>query len=146
MQDIKGTIVTKTEVENCLKELLAKEGYELHDRGFLAKLSSDIKATKDNESWYVEVLGYGTSGRERVGDFYRAFFQSISRLNNEDCKHIAIAMPESSRKIMHIRAKVYEKAWERIAKVFPELEIWLVDVENKKYQKTTWYYHLKYHD
>ncbi|OPL17547.1 MAG: hypothetical protein AVO38_00775 [delta proteobacterium ML8_D] len=146
MQDIKGTKVTKIEIENCLRELLREEGYTLDNRDFLSKLSSDIKATKDNESWYIEVLGYGTSGRKRVEDFYRAFFQSVSRLNNEDCGHIVIAMAESSRKILHIRAKVYEIAWERIAKVFPELEIWLVDVERKKYQRTSWDYHLKYNE
>jgi hypothetical protein len=138
--------VTKIETENCLRELLEKEGYLLEDRGFLSRLSSDIKASKDNESWYIEVLGYGTSGRKRVEDFYRAFFQSISRLNNEDCKHIVIAVPEGLRKILRIRAKVYEVAWKRIAEVFPELEIWLVDVENKKYQRTSWDYHLKHTD
>jgi hypothetical protein len=75
-------------------------------------------------------------------DFYEAFFQSVSRLNDKDCKHIAIAMPEQSRKILPIRAKMYKVAWDRIARVFPELEIWLVDIENKKYQRTPWIYWL----
>ena len=51
-------------------------------------------------------------------------------------------MPERVRKSLPIRAKIYKVAWERIAKVFPELEIWLVDVENKKYQRTSWIYWL----
>jgi hypothetical protein len=52
-------------------------------------------------------------------------------------------MPESLRKILPIKAKIYKEAWKRIAKVFPELEIWLVDIEDKKYQRTSWIYWLK---
>ena len=134
--------ITKIEVGSCLRELLADEGYKLGKKPGLGKLSSDIKAKKDNQDWYIEVIGFEESGIERVQDFYQAFFQAVSRLNNKDCKHIVIAMPEIARKILPIRAKIYKVAWERIAQVFPELEIWLVDVENKKYQKTSWIYWL----
>jgi hypothetical protein len=130
------------EVENCLKELLIEEGYRLGIKKGLGKLGSDIKASRDSENWYIEVIAYEESGIERVQDFFQAFFQVVSRLNNKDCKHCIIAMPESSRKLLPIRAKIYKIAWERIAQVFPELEIWLVDVENKKYQKTPWIYWL----
>jgi len=135
--------VTNIETENCLRELLKKEGYKLSSKVGLGKLGSDIKATKNNEVWHIEVIGFEESGLERVKDFYEAFFQSISRLNNKDYKHCIIAMPESSRKSLPIRAKIYKVAWERIAKVFPELEIWLVDIENKKYQRTSWIYWLE---
>ncbi len=134
--------VTNIETENCLRELLKKEGYKLSGKGGLGKLGSDIKATKDNEVWHIEVAGFKKQGVERVKDFYEAFFQAVSRLNNKDCKHCIIAMPEESRKSLPIRAKIYKVAWERIAKAFPELEIWLVDVENKKYQRTPWIYWL----
>jgi hypothetical protein len=136
------SIRTNIETENCLRELLKKEGYKLSGKSGLGKLGPDIKATKDNETWYIEVIGFEEQGLERVNDFYEAFFQVISRLNNKDCKHCIIAMPESFRKILPIRAKIYKIAWERIASVFPELEIWLVDVANKKYQKTPWIYWL----
>ena len=136
------SIITNIETENCLRELLKKEGYKLNSKTGLAKLGPDIKAAKDNEDFYIEVIGFEESGIERVNDFYEAFFQVISRLNNKDCKHCIIAMPESARKSLPIRAKIYKVAWERIAKVFPELEIWLVDVESKKYQKTSWVYWL----
>jgi len=134
--------VTNIETENCLRELLKEEGYKLSSKGGLGKLGSDIKATKNSEDWYIEVIGFEESGIDRVKYFYEAFFQAISRLNNKDCKHCIIAMPESSRKSLPIRAKIYKVAWERIAQVFPELEIWLVDVENKKYQRTSWIYWL----
>ena len=136
------SIITNIETENCLRELLKKEGYKLNSKTGLAKLGPDIKAAKDNGDFYIEVIGFEESGIERVNDFYEAFFQVISRLNNKDCKHCIIAIPESARKSLPIRAKIYKVAWERIAKVFPELEIWLVDVESKKYQKTSWVYWL----
>jgi hypothetical protein len=137
------SIITNIETENCLRELLKKEGYKVSNKIGLGKLGSDIKATKDNEVCYIEVIGFEESSLERIKDFYEAFFQSISRLNNKDCKHCIIAMPETSRKSLPIRAKIYKVAWERIAKIFPELEIWLVDVENKKYQRTSWIYWLE---
>ncbi|MGZ5486092.1 MAG: hypothetical protein ACXWFB_09325 [Nitrososphaeraceae archaeon] len=137
------SIITNIETENCLRELLIKEGYKLGKKSGLGKLGSDIKANKNNEDWYIEVIGFEEAGLERVKDFYEAFFQSISRLNNKECKHCIIAMTESSRKSLPIRAKIYKVAWERIAKVFPELEIWLVDIENKKYQRTPWIYWLE---
>lgn len=134
--------ITNIETENCLRELLKKERYKLSTKSGLGKLSSDIKATKDNEVFYIEIAGSEISRLESVKDFHEAFFQVVSRLNNKDCKHCIIAMPETSRKSLPTRAKIYKVAWERIAKVFPELEIWLVDVENKKYQKTSWIYWL----
>ena len=137
-----STTVTNIETENCLRELLKEEGYKLSSKVGLGKLGPDIKATKDNEAWYIEVIGFKEQDPERVKDFYEAFFQVISRLNNKDCKHCIIAIPESSRKSLPIRAKIYKVAWERIAKAFPELEIWLVDIENKKYQRTPWIYWL----
>ena len=137
-------ITSNFEIENCLREILVREGYKLNAKKGLAKLSSDIKATRDNEVFYIEVAGLEGSSLERVKDFYEAFFQTISRLNNKDCKHCIIAMPESSRKMLPIRAKIYKVAWERIAKTFPELEIWLVDIENKKYQRTSWIYWLEH--
>jgi hypothetical protein len=138
-----AAIITSKDIENCLREFLKKEGFGLSNKIGLGKLGSDIKATKNNENWYIEVIGSEESGLERVKDFYEAFFQVISRLNNKDCKYCIIAMPESSRKSLPIRAKIYKVAWERIANVFPELEIWLVDVEKKKYQRTSWIYWLK---
>ena len=133
---------TNTEIENCLRKLLIKEGYKLRNRSGLFKLGPDIKATKDNENWYIEVIGSEGSGLERVKDFYEAFFKSLSRLNNKDCNHCIIAIPESLRKFLYIRARIYKVAWERIARVFSEFEIWIVDIENNKYQTTSWDYWL----
>lgn len=137
------TVISNTDTENCLREVLESEGYRLNSKKGLGRLGPDIKAVKENEILHIEVIGYAESGLERVGDFYEAFFSSLSRLNDKDCRHCIIAMPLQSKKLMPIRAKMHKVAWKRIAEVFPELEIWLVDIENKKYQRTAWISWLK---
>lgn len=125
-------------IGDCLREILNSEGYKLNTKTGLGKLGPDIKASKDGETYYIEVIESEEAALERVKDFYEAFFQAVSRLNNRNCDYCVIAMQESSRKSLPIKAKLYKVAWARIANTFPELEIWLVDPENKKYQKTTW--------
>jgi hypothetical protein len=144
--EVMQSSVTKIEVENCLRELLKKEGYKLRSKKGRGKLGADIKATINKEDWYFETIGTGAgqSSIEGIRDFYHAFFSAISRLNNKSCKHIIIAVPESLRKILPVRAKIYKAGWKRITEAFPELEIWLVDTENKSYQRTTWGYWLKH--
>ena len=133
-----SAVTSNNEIENFLRNILKEEGYKIKGKKGLAMLGPDIKATKDKEVFYIEIAGSDATGLEITNDFYEAFFKAVSRLNNKDCKHCIIAMPESLRKMLHIRAKIYKVAWERIAKVFPELEIWLVDIKNKKYLKTAW--------
>ena len=112
--------ITIIETENCLRELLKEEGYKLSTKSGLGKLSSDIKATKDNEVFYIEIAGSEISRLESVKDFYEAFFQVVSRLNNKDCKHCIIAMPEASRKSLPILAKIFQVP-EKPLQFFPRL-------------------------
>jgi hypothetical protein len=135
--------IKKSEIEDTLRNLLEDEGYKLNKKTGLEKLGSDIKASMDDKDWYIEIIQNQESGVERIQNFFQAFFQALSRLNNKGCKHIVIAMPQNMRKILPVRAKIYKVAWKRIAEAFPELEIWLVDTETKKYQKTSWIYWLK---
>lgn len=130
--------VTNDETEKCLRDILDAEGYELNDKRGLGKLGPDILAVKEKEILRIEVIGYSESALERNDFFYRAFFRAISRLNEKNCKHCIIAMPSSNKKYLPVKARIYRVAWKRIATAFPELEIWLVDLSKKKYQKTTW--------
>ena len=137
------TSTINSEIENVLRDLLKDEGYKLNKKTGLEKLGPDIKASMDDKDWYIEIIKDQQPGMDRIQDFYQAFFQALSRLNNKGCKHIVIAMPQDMRKILPVRARIYKVAWKRIAQAFPELEIWLVDTENKKYQKTCWMHWLK---
>ena len=53
-------------------------------------------------------------------------------------KHVVIALPERFRRGLPQRVQQYGIAWQRIGTAFPELEIWFVDIENNKLEKTKW--------
>jgi len=131
-----SSIISNTETENCIRYLLKKEGYALSDTKLLGQTGTDIIAIRNNKKFYIEVIGYKKSGPSRAKDFFEAFFRTVSRLNNKKCKNCIIALPNNFKIGLPKRANQYKVALKRIAKTFPELEIWLVDTINNKYKKT----------
>lgn len=129
--------VGNRDTEACLRQLLHKQGYALSPVRAYGETGVDIVATKDGEIWHIEVIGYKKSGAARAKDFYESFFRVVSRLN-DGAKHCVIALPAQFGTGLPARAAQHREAWERIARAFPELEIWLVDVENEAYQRTSW--------
>jgi hypothetical protein len=130
--------ITNPETENCLRKLLKKEGYALSDVKVQGETGTDIIAVKNKKELHIEVIGYKKNGSARARDFYEAFFRAVSRLNNKNCKHCIIALPDNFKIGLPQRVKQHEVAWYRIVNAFPELEIWLVDTINNKYHKTFW--------
>jgi len=51
---------------------------------------------------------------------------------------VVMALPSRFGRGLRQRARQYGIAWERIARAFPELSIWLVDVEGETYQRHSW--------
>lgn len=47
-------------------------------------------------------------------------------------------MPINAKIGLPARASQYAVAWGRIGLAFPELEIWLIDIENRIIEKSTW--------
>ena len=131
------SIVPNPEAEQCLRDLLEEEGYDLSYPLRNGETGVDIKATKGDDVWHIEVIGYKSSPPARSKDFYEVFFRAVSRLD-DDATHCVIAIPEQARAGLPQRVQQYQTAWRRIAKAFPELEIWLVDVESKQYSRSTW--------
>jgi len=129
--------VNNKDAEECMRELLKAEGYELDKTKKHGETGVDILATKGRESFHIEVIGYKSSGPARARDFFEAFFRVISRLNN-GATHCVIAMPKQAVKGLPRRAEQYRIAWNRIEKAFPELEVWLIDVENRTYERAEW--------
>lgn len=123
--------------EDCLRETLKREGYNLSEPRHHGETGVDIVATMGNVAYHIEVIGFKQSASNRAMDFYQAFFRSISRLN-ENAKHCVIALPKRFGLGLPARAKQHHVAWRRIAQAFPELEIWLVDLANKTYGRTKW--------
>ena len=135
---IMAAIITNSETENCLRDILIKEGYSLSKMKTFGQTGTDIIATRNNEELHIEVIGYKKSPPARAKDFYEVFFRAVSRLNNKNCKSCIIALPDNFKLGLPQRVKQHEVAWQRIANAFPELEIWLVDTINNRYIKTYW--------
>jgi len=129
--------VKNKETEDCLREVLEVQGYGLDVPRAHGETGVDILARRGDEEWHIEVIGYKSSGSARAKDFYEAFFRAVSLLN-DGATHCVIAMPAQARVGLPARARQHRVAWTRIAQAFPELEIWLVDVEAKDYQRTFW--------
>ena len=131
-----SAIVTNEAVENCLRKILAKNQFSLSSKKAHGETGVDILATK-RKSYYIEVIGYKKSAPMRARDFYEVFFRAISRLN-QGAKHCIIALSNRAESGLPVRAQRHRVAWLRIADAFPELEIWLVNVDEHKYKSTTW--------
>ena len=129
--------ISNEEVENTLREILDQEGFDLSPVKAFGETGTDVIATKNAEIIHIEVIGYKQSGPARATDFYQVFFRAVSRLNLR-AKNCVIALPIEFARGLPARVNQHRVAWERIGTVFPEVEIWLVDVEAKTYEKTAW--------
>ncbi len=129
--------VKNEDTEKCLRELLISDGYELNKPRSNGENGVDILAKKNNENLHIEVTGYKSSGPARAKDFYEIFFRAISRLD-DGATNCIIALPKQAELGLPQRSKQHGIAWKRIGIAFPELKIWLIDVENKNYIRTEW--------
>lgn len=130
-------LVSNAEVEDCLRELLAKDGFTLSPKRAHGQTGVDILAQKDDEQYHIEVIAYKQAGPARAKDFYEGFFRVVSRLNG-DANHCVLALSKKAEVGLPARAAQHRVAWLRIAKAFPELEIWLVDTERRAYRRRSW--------
>lgn len=129
--------VTNSECETCLRKLLKDEGYKLSPKLRNGELGVDIIATNGRTQYHIEVIGYKKAGPARSKDFYEVFFRAISRLN-DGAKRLVIALPIQYGIGFRSRVNQYRVGWERIAKIFPDLNIWFIDVDNQAYERYSW--------
>lgn len=130
-------LVSNAEIEDCLRGILPQEGFRLSGRRAHGQTGVDIIASKEGETYHVEIVGYKESPPARAKDFYEGFFRTVSRLD-DGAAHCVLALSHRAAVGLPARAKQHRTAWLRIADVFPELEIWLVDTEKRTYRRTTW--------
>ena len=131
------SIIRNDAVETCLRRILKREGYGLSKPKHHGQTGVDIIAEKGMERFHIEVIGYKSSGPARSKDFYEVFFRAISRIK-DGATHCIIALPSRAGPWLPRRAGQYGVAWRRIGKAFPELHVWLVDVDKASYKKTSW--------
>lgn len=130
-------IISNADVETCLREILIKEGFLLSPTRAYGQTGVDIIASRGEEIFHIETIGYKRSPPARAKDFYESFFRVVSRLN-DGAGHLVIAVSHLAAVGLPARAKQHRVAWLRIADLFPELEIWLVDTVGRTYQRETW--------
>lgn len=129
--------VTNAQVEDCLRQLLKGDGYSVSPKRLHGENGVDIIASRNSETYHIEVIGYKKVGAVRARDFFEGFFRIVSRLN-DGATHCVLALSHHAATGLPARAKQHRVAWLRIADAFPELEIWLVDTENRAYSRTSW--------
>ena len=130
--------IKNKDVENSLRKSLKTEDYTLLNKPKkYGETGVDILAKKNGKVFHIEVIGYSSSPPKRSRDFYEVYFRVISRLNN-NATHLIIALPKQFKKGFPQRVKQYRVAWKKIGDVFPELEVWFVDIKNNTYEKKKW--------
>ena len=130
--------VANEAVVDALRTALQKQGYKVSPRRPFGAHGADVIAEKDDEKVVVEVIGYKSAGPSRRSDFAVAFWVAIGRVDDYPGAQVAIAMPSQFGEGLGARLDPRRAAWKRIGKAFPELEIWLVDVLNKDYERYPW--------
>jgi hypothetical protein len=74
---------------------------------------------------HIEVIGYKDSPPARSRDFFEVWFRAMSRVGT-GASRCAIALPFEFERGLSKRALNYGSAWGRLARAFPEIELWLV--------------------
>jgi hypothetical protein len=121
------------QVETVLRKLLSCNGYKiLNARRKHGENNADLIVKKGNVHISIECIGFQEAKSTRSKQFYEVFFRTISRLK-DGANRCVMALPFRFNNGMNRRARQYGISWSRIGKAFPELEIWLVDVQEKKY-------------
>jgi Holliday junction resolvase-like predicted endonuclease len=130
--------ITSQTVEESVRTILKSEGYDLSPRKTRnGETGVDILASKKGQRLFIEVIGYKTTGPARAKDFFEVFFRAISRLKDGATKCM-IALPLPAQQGLPQRATNYGEAWSRLGRAFPELEVWLVDSEHRRIEKSPW--------
>ena len=131
------SLVKNADAEQCLRGILKNQGYELSPERRHGETGVDVIARQADDTFHIEVIGYKSSGPARAKDFYESFFRAVSRLKDgaETC---VIAMPSNAKRGLPARASHHGEAWTRIGQAFPELAIWLIDVEDRTIERSTW--------
>lgn len=130
--------VTGEQVEEVLRERLVSEGFRLlnppREHG---ETGADIVAERDGSMVVIECIGFQDVPPLRSKQFFELFFRALSRIG-QGAPRAVMALPQRFGRGLNQRARQYGTAWRRVGDAFPELEIWLVDVEARTYERRRW--------
>jgi len=122
-------------VEDCLREILHRQEFTLNPRRKHGETGVDILARRGEMAYSIEIIGYKGSGPARAKDFFEGFFRAVSRLN-DGATHLVLALSHLAEPGLPGRAKQHRVGWIRLAEIFPELEIWIVNTDSRTFRPT----------
>lgn len=131
------SIPSNQQTETVLRTVLEAEGYALSAPRPYGGTGTDVVASRGEERFHIEVIGFKSSPPTRSSDFYQVFFRAVSRLDL-GATACVMALPARFGSGLPSRVAHYSVAWERIGNVFPELQIWLVDTDAGAIERTSW--------
>ena len=131
-------LVTAGEVEEVIRKHLGELECKMSSVKKWGETGADIIATRDESTWYIEVIGFHSNTSVRSRKFYEAFFRVISRDRNNPNDFLIIGLPMRFKDGMRQRKQQYSVAWEKLGKAFPNLRLWYVDTEQDTLEEYFW--------
>lgn len=131
-------LVTAGEVEEVIRKHLGELECKMSSVKKWGETGADIIATRDESTWYIEVIGFHSNKSVRSRKFYEAFFRVISRDRNNPNDFLIIGLPMRFRDGMRQRRDQYPIAWDKLGKAFPNVQIWYVDTLRKTVEEYPW--------
>ncbi len=132
-------LVSTDEVEKIVRAHLIQQGFSLtnvHRKH--GETGCDVIAARGRARVFVEVIGFQSVPPIRSREFYECFFRAISRDEDRTGDRLAMALPIRFSEGMRQRKSHYARAWDKIGRAFPNLEIWYVDTKTDTVVERSW--------
>jgi len=120
--------ITEDHVKNALKSHLENNNWTC-EIAWGTEKGIDIKATKNNQHWVIEVKGEGSRTQMRGNFFLAVLGEILQRMENKSTKY-SIAFPAMQR---------YKKLWDNLPQLAKErlnITCFFVDRENNVIEVT----------
>ncbi len=132
-------LIASRDVELVVSQYLRDKGYTVvcADRRN-GTTGCDIIATNGGQRILIEVIGFQGVAPVRSREFYECFFRAISRDEDLTGDRLVMALPIRFSEGMHQLKSHYARAWDKIGRAFPNLEIWYVDTKTNTVVERSW--------
>lgn len=131
-------LIDSKAVERVIRKHLESKGAVLSLAKKRGQTGPDIEARLGNLTYFVEVIGFQEKPPIRSREFYECFFRTISRDRDNPVHILLIGLPIRFKDGMKQRKRQYPIAWDKLGKVFPNLNLWYVDVEHNRIEQRSW--------
>ncbi len=124
---MKSKPVKKKQIDEFLRKRLDKKGFKMNHHK-----SDSIIAQKEKILLYISCIGLKPDYLKSINEFTNSLFQAFEHIEKPDLKYSVLAMPLDFFQILRNYMSNRKSAWVRICIGFPEIRIYLIDLEQKK--------------